>query len=257
MKAISFVPLGVIFDVDDTLLDNHPATLSMGLHEQARFYATKDVGRRHGIETLINVTEAQNKTVIQRAREHSVEGSVWQFLYESGLVGEPEIDRSNALLQEIVSRKHELYEPVLREFGAPIPRAVEFVKAVSFLTNGSLAIASGAQKASVAAFFEVTGLSAYFEANRIFCREDYDLPKPDPISFDMAFRSFGLREQDRHRVLAFEDDPKGVESAKRAGLFVCAITSRFTAEELAKAEFKPDIIQSSYVEFADVLGITL
>lgn len=255
--VIGFVPAGAIFDVDDTLLDNYPSNHTMGLHEQARFYAIKEIGRKYDIEELINTTEAQNKTVIKRAVEHTVEGGIWQLFYEIGLVDTRKIDRTNHLLQEVAARKHELYEPVLREFGAPIPQAAEFVQAVSFMTNGNIAIASGAQRASVMTFFDVTGLSGYFSDEHIFCQGDYPLPKPDPSSFDLAFSSLNLEEKDRRFVLAFEDDPKGVASAKQAGLFVCAITSRFTADELATAECRPDMIRSSYIEFAEAIGITL
>jgi beta-phosphoglucomutase-like phosphatase (HAD superfamily) len=257
MKSIGFTPLAAIFDVDDTLLDNHPHTQRLGLHEQARLLALREVGQKHDIDELINTTEEQNKSVINRALEHTVEGGIWQLFYELSLVKTRKIDHANSLLREVAARKHELYEPVLREFGAPIPLAAEFVKAVSFVTNGKIAIASGAQRRSVTTFFEVTGLTDYFSEDHIFCSGDFPASKPDPSSFNMAFLSLSLEEKVRPYVLAFEDDPKGVESAKRAGLFVCAITSRFTAAELADATFKPDMIRSSYIEFAEALGITL
>ena len=254
---LSFHPRGAIFDVDDTLLDNYPKSHSLGLHEYARLLALREVGEKYGIRELTETTEEHNKHVIQRAREHSIEGGIWQLFYELGLVQSPVIDHKHALLQEIAQRKHELYEPVLREFGTPLPQAVEFVKAVYVLTDGKIAIASGAQRDDVWAFLRMTKLDTLFEEQRVITRQDFTHAKPNPESFEAAFGTLGLADEDRAQVLAFEDDPKGVVSAKAAGLYVCGITSRYDAGGLARDGSAPDLVRGSYVEFAASLGITL
>jgi beta-phosphoglucomutase-like phosphatase (HAD superfamily) len=66
-----------------------------------------------------------------------------------------------------------------------------------------------------------------------------------------------LADENRLQVLAFEDDPKGIASAKQAGLYVCGITSRFAPEGLETAGYSPDIIRDSFVDFAVALGISL
>lgn len=256
-KKVDFVPRGAIFDMDDTLLNNYPVEGGMGLHERARFFAIKEVGQRHNITELIKTTEEQNKHVIRRATEHSVEGSIWQLFYELGLVKDRKIDYTNPLLREIASRKHDLYEPILAEFGAPFPQAVEFVQAMYVLTDGKIAIASGAKRRDILVFLKITGLDTYFLPERIFSRDDFERSKPDPESFSLAFTSLSLSDEDRARVVAFEDDPKGIESAKAASLFACGITTRYGKTDLMQNVPVPDIIGESYVDFAGAFGITL
>ncbi|PID30678.1 hypothetical protein CSA80_04555 [Candidatus Saccharibacteria bacterium] len=257
LSKLTFCPLGAIFDVDDTLLDNYAGHLGKNLHEHARLLAVREIGQKYRISGLVEVSDEQNKAAISRASEHSIEGSVWQLMYEVGLVDSPAVDHDNALLKEIAARKRELYEPVLREFGAPLPRALEFVKAMYVLTDSKIAIASGADKHNVQAFLQTSGMSTVFEERRVIARQDFVRAKPDPESFEMAFQTLALADSDRGRVLAFEDDPKGVAAAKRAGLYVCAITSRFSEAELMKAEIVPDMVHGSYADFADSLGIVL
>lgn len=256
---IGFVPAGVIFDVDDTLLDNYSTTLGLGLHEQARLLAVREVGLKHDISALATVTVDINKTIIQRAREHTVVGSIWQLFYELGLVDNDEINYDDPLLLEIAARKHELYPAIMAEYGAPLPNAVEFVKAMYVLTNGRIAIASGAQFRDINTFLITTGLDAYFLRERIISGNDVDPTRAKPHSepFDMAFASLGLPESTRAWVVAFEDDPKGIESAKAAGLYAAAITSRFPKEVLLGVVPAPDIIAEHYVEFAERFGVML
>jgi len=255
--GIGFVPLGVIFDVDDTLLDNYPATSDLGLHEQARLLALREIGEKRGIPALATIDREINRDIIKRSKEHTINGSVWQLFYELGLVDSDIIDPSDPLLHEIVARKHQLYDPVLKEFGVPLPQAVEFVKAVYILTDGHIAIASGAQYPNIITFLEMTGLVDYFLPERIICHQHIAHAKPDPEAFDLAFKSLGLPDQARSNVVAFEDDPKGITSAKAANLYAAAITSRYNQHELESCNPAPDIIRASYSEFAEALGISL
>ena len=257
MNKLTFSPVGAIFDVDDTLLNNYPDTLELGLHEQARLMAIHEIGKERGIAELADTSVEQNKTVIRRAQEHSVEGGIWQLFYELGLVDTPIIDHTNELVRLIAKRKHELYDPILVSYGMPLPGAVNFVKALSLITDGRIAIASGAQRNNVMTFLETSGLAEVFPSNQIICRQDFARAKPDPESFLTAFNTLGLSINQLGQVIAFEDDPKGVESAKRAGLYVCAITSRYTADELKNAAYPPDLVRGSYVEFARDFGVEL
>jgi beta-phosphoglucomutase-like phosphatase (HAD superfamily) len=103
----------------------------------------------------------------------------------------------------------------------------------------------------------MTELDTLFAEHRVITRQDFMHAKPDPGSFETAFVTLGLADENRAQVLAFEDDPKGIASAKQAGLYVCGITSRFAPEGLATADYQPDIIRDSYVDFATALGITM
>lgn len=255
--SIGFVPQGVIFDVDDTLLDNYPSSQNLGLHEHARLLAIREIGEKYSIPLLKNLSVEANKTVIQRSKEHTIDGSVWQLFYELGLVDTDDIDHADPLLTEIVRRKQELYQPILAEFGAPLPKAVEFVQAMYVLTDGRIAIASSGHRQDIDAFLRITGLDDYFASEHIISKESVDRAKPDPEPFDRAFKALGLADSARGHVVAFEDDPKGIESAKHAGLFVAAITSRYTSDALYAHQPAPDIVADHYVDFAEIFGIML
>jgi beta-phosphoglucomutase-like phosphatase (HAD superfamily) len=59
----------------------------------------------------------------------------------------------------------------------------------------------------------------------------------------------------RRYVVAFEDDPRGIMSAKAAGLYTCAITTCYSRQLLAELEVPPDLIADSFAQFATLLGM--
>jgi phosphoglycolate phosphatase-like HAD superfamily hydrolase len=121
---------GAIFDVDDTLLDNHPGGTAHGLHERSRLAAIRKAGRRHHIPELEHFSEQANLRVFLDAKVHSIEGAVWQAFLVTGLQTNPDLDPTNPLMQEIVALKNDLHEAVLREHGRPVPGAPEFIQAL-------------------------------------------------------------------------------------------------------------------------------
>jgi beta-phosphoglucomutase-like phosphatase (HAD superfamily) len=74
--------------------------------------------------------------------------------------------------------------------------------------------------------------------------------------FNLAFASLGLPETDRAHVCAFEDDPRGIAAARQAGLYVCAITSRYSTSELQALAVPPHAIATSYADFSTMFGLT-
>jgi beta-phosphoglucomutase len=60
--------------------------------------------------------------------------------------------------------------------------------------------------------------------------EDVTISKPDPEVFLKAAEALGVAPES---CVVFEDSPKGIEAARRAGMKAVAITSFHTAEELA------------------------
>lgn len=251
---------GVIFDVDETLLDNGNGRFSQldrPLHERARLQAIHEAGKRHHLPALLAITPAQNLAGFLEAPVHSFEGAVWHLLYTVGTVDTEAIDPNNQLLQEIVTRKDDLYETLLRTEGKPLPGAVEFVQ---WLGNQGLAdhmaIASTAIRRDINIFLEMTNLNPYFPAKRIIAKDSVTHTKPHPEAFDRAFRSLGLPDSLREKVLAFEDNPRGIMSAKTAGLHTCAITNVFSREAFTASETPPDLIADSFDEFREVLAAT-
>jgi len=255
---IEFAVKGAIFDVDDTLLDNQPGVPGHGLHERSRLAAVHTVGKTHNIPVLKELTAQQNLDAFLNAPVHTGEAAVWNILVMTGVADSEVINPGNAVFQEIVALKNELHKDILREFGREVPGAGNFVRAlVQAGLQDKLAIASTAHRQDVDMFLGMTGLDCLFPGEHIKTKESIIHPKPHPEVFNLAFASLGLAETDKSKVCAFEDDPRGIMAAKAAGLYVCAITTRFDRKSLGELEVAPDLIADSYQEFAGYFGLQI
>lgn len=251
-NKIDFEVKGAIFDIDDTLLDNKPGNPGYGLHEKARLAASHEIGERHGIVQLQNLTIEQNLEAFMAAPVHTLEAAVWSILLLTGQADSEVINPNNVLLQEIVARKNELYTVILAEEGAEVPGATKFVKALG--ANGiadKLAVASMAIRPDVDSFLSKVGLHHLFPENRIITKEQVTHPKPNPEAFNMAFATLDLPESDRLAVCAFEDDPRGIMAARAAGLYTCAIATRYSVEHMMNLEVPAHIAFATYQEFEE------
>lgn len=247
---------GVIFDVDDTLLDNQPGQLGKGLHEKSRLAAFQFVGEQRDIPALKNITPEQNLDAFLTSPVHSLPGAVWNYLWTSGLVDSEVMIPDHSLLLEIVAKKDELYADVLRNEGEEVPGASTFVRQLA--NHGleeKLAIASSAIRRDIGIFLAKVGLQDLFPGSRIMSLESATHTKPHPELFNLAFESLKLPESARATVLAFEDDPRGIMAAKAAGLYTCAITTRYRRSDLEALEVAPDVVADRYQEFATLLGL--
>lgn len=247
---INFAVRGAIFDVDDTLLDNKSATPGLGLHERARRIAVQEAGQKYGIPSLANITAEDNLKGFTTAPVHTLEAAIWNIFVMTGVADSQVINSKNEMLLEIVRRKDELYKKLLIDEGVELPGASAFVRALAATgIEDKMAIASTAIRRDVDIFIEKMKLSRYFPADRIKTKEDITHPKPNPEIFNLAFSSLSLPDDDRANVCAFEDDPRGIMAARGAGLFVCAICSRFSSEDLMALEVPPHVTANSYAEF--------
>lgn len=80
--------------------------------------------------------------------------------------------------------------------------------------------------------------------DRVACGDEVPLVKPDPAVYHLALDRLGAAAS---RAIAFEDSPKGIEAAKRAGLFCVAIPNGMTRGlDLAEA----DLIFDSLAEIS-------
>lgn len=248
--------LGAIFDVDDTLLDNAPDSVGSGLHERSRLAAVVEVGKTRGLRQILNISPEQNVEDFRTAKTSTVEAAVWNTLSRTGIVELGEIDLENEILKEIVRLKHQLHKDVLREYGKEVAGASAFVRSMAALgLKGKLAIASSGIGSEIELFLEMVGLSEFFSSNQIISKEKVRFHKPHPEPFELAFASLDLPDTARRKVLAFEDDPRGVLAAQGAGLFVCAITTTHSRELFSSLEVPPDLIADSFAEFEKELGL--
>lgn len=254
---IKFVPKAAIFDFDDTILNNKHGVIGESLHELSRLAAVRFVGKELDIEALQAVTIQQNYDGFRYAKEHTVEGGVWNIMHMAGVVDTDEIDHTHPILRKIAQHKHELHENILLEQGEIFPDAYFFIRAMHRVTDGRLAIASTASRRDIDIVFDKSGLWEFFDENKVVSKEKLTKPKPDPQAFDMAFESLGLNDKERQKTVAFEDDVRGIASAKAAGLFIVALTSRYTAEQLQESAVPPNIITDSYTELIKIFNLEL
>ncbi len=86
-------------------------------------------------------------------------------------------------------------------------------------------VASSSPRAWVTGHLERIGLLHHFHAVR--CRDDADVGtlKPDPTVYLAALRALDVEAAE---AIAFEDSPRGVEAATRAGVFTVAIPNDVT-----------------------------
>jgi HAD superfamily hydrolase (TIGR01509 family) len=81
-----------------------------------------------------------------------------------------------------------------------------------------IAVCSNAIRSSVELMLDRSGLLGFCEF--VISNEDVRKPKPDPEIYQLALARLGLAPAE---VLIVEDAPHGVESARRAGAFVCRV----------------------------------
>lgn len=93
--------------------------------------------------------------------------------------------------------------------------------------NIKMAIGTAAIKPNVDFVLDNLQLREYFPV--IVGPEDVATSKPDPSVFLKAAERLGVAP---HTCVVFEDSPKGIEAARRAGMKAVGITSYHTAAEL-------------------------
>jgi len=247
---------GAIFDVDDTILDNKHDKVGNSLHERSRIQAVHVVGREENLPLLSSVTEQESLDAFLTASDHSTVATVWNMLRMKNLVAGDLVEEDNDLMRKIIRLKNELHEKLLIEEGEEVPGAVAFIEALAANgLEGKLAVASSAIRHEINVFFGKTGLDKHFPSEKIKSKEDVRHTKPHPEVFNMAFATLELTEDDRHLVIVFEDDPRGIMAGVAAGLKVCAITTRFDKQFLQKLEVPPHFIIENFSEAYKIVGI--
>ena len=246
------IPHACIFDVDDTLISNYYPD-GRGMHETARYEAMQLIGHQPGKEALLGINEQENHEVVHIAPQHTMESITWTLLHAHGLVDGLEIDKTNELLQEIISIKNRLYTEKLKRDGKEVPGAKVFLQYLH-QNDIKLAIASGAYLKDIQIDLEIIGVSDIFQSKHIKALGSYTKPKPSPEPFIVALHSLGLDGSEQN-IWAFEDDTRGIRSAQDAGLRVCALTSRYTEAVLTPYLKPDDILIQDYNDLMQRLGL--
>jgi beta-phosphoglucomutase len=192
---------GFIFDMNGTMIDD------MAYHEEAWH------------DVIVN----QLKAPLTREQVRlELYGKHDEMFYR--IFGESKFTRAE--IEEISIRKEQRYRD---EF---LPNLKLIAGLDTFLHRSrekgmAMSIGTAAPPANVDFVLDNLGIRHYFPV--IVGQADVRTSKPDPEVFLKAARLMNLLPED---CLVFEDAPKGIEAARRAGIAAVAITSYHTAKEL-------------------------
>lgn len=141
-------------------------------------------------------------------------------------------------LARLVSEKSAVFLDTVRGGVRAYPGAVALIDSLH-ASGLPLAISSGALRSDIAPILERLGIARCFGV--VVSADDVPRSKPDPACYALAFerllRKNPARLSTPGRVLAVEDTPAGIRSAKGAGLRVLAVTNSRGAPELDGADY--------------------
>lgn len=142
----------------------------------------------------------------------------------------------SAALAGLIAAKAALFHEVAAEGVVPYPGVVELVR--SLAGRVPLAICSGALRSDIEPVLRMLSLTDAFDC--LVTAEDVAASKPDPASYRLAVQRlqqrFPAAAIAADRVIAIEDTPAGIESARGAGLKVLAVTNSYPATDLSAAD---------------------
>ena len=180
----------VIFDLDGVLLESEPRWTVVETELFRRYGVT--YGQEHKLKlvgTGLGGTGTQFETMLDQP------------------------GRAAELLQELIELAAEDFARGID----PMPGAIDLVRELGEL-NRPIAVASNSFHRLVDVSLEGSALRGAFDV--VVAADDVQRPKPAPDLFLEACRRLDVHPG---RSVAIEDSPTGVESAKRAGLYVVGI----------------------------------
>ncbi len=136
-------------------------------------------------------------------------------------------------LSNLMLAKEEALKRIIARGVPTFPGVVELVRE---LAEGGvpLAVASGALRQEVETFVLSLGLQKAFPV--IVAADEVEHSKPDPETYLKAMarvrEHFGVADLRARECVAIEDTPAGMQSARRAGMFVVGVAHSYSIEEL-------------------------
>jgi beta-phosphoglucomutase len=131
-------------------------------------------------------------------------------------------------MNEISFEKERRYQQEYRPHLRLIPGLDEFLKE-SYTAGVPMAIGSAAIMFNIDFVLDNLGIRHYFKA--IVSADDVNTSKPDPETYLKAAEMLGVAP---NKCIVFEDAPKGVESAERAGMACIALTNLHEEREFSQ-----------------------
>jgi len=190
----------VVFDLDGVLAD------SEGLH----ILAWEELAREYGL--------AGDRMPLHDWIGYPDTEIVMDVVREYGLSITPE---------DLLRHKRRVFRRLIAEKLKPVPGSVE---ALAELDSIPLGLATSSSRTEADLMLRILGLEDRFRT--IVTGDDVKRSKPEPDSYLLAVRQLGVSSE---HCAAVEDSAAGVQSARRAGLTVLAVTNSLPADRLAAA----------------------
>ena len=161
-------------------------------------------------------------------------------------------------LDDLIEKKAAAFQTLLESDGAAaLPGAVELIKHLA--KQLPIAICSGALREDIVPIIGNLGVADAFD--QIVTADDTHISKPDPAPYlltkeRLAAAAPGRRETTRRPaastkdniIVAIEDTPAGIASAKGAGLKVLAVTNSYPKKALTQADIILDSLEGLTLE---------
>ncbi|HJQ08864.1 MAG TPA: HAD family phosphatase [Candidatus Saccharimonadales bacterium] len=230
----------VAFDFDGTLANTIP------IHHKARQEAFK----RHGFG---HITKAQHALgPIYGSTAHDIIGGILQAAGEIKKIGP--FDQHETVKAVAVTRK-QLVSALVSKGLDEMPGATDFLKAIHSRFHNKVAIVTASPAGWVLPFMKRYKLDEILATDLLIDEEVVTRLqlgyKPSPDPYNLAKQRLGAR-----RLLVFEDNAAGVESAKRAGATVIAMGfEKEIVRQFETKKYLPDVIAMSYNEARYILSM--
>lgn len=227
---------GVVFDFDGVLAD------SIGAHTDARLQAFAERG--HSVDMSLHDEAHMHGT-------HPAEIIGW-VLATAGIIPSGDNYATDPETLKMVQLKTDIYREVTRHGLDPVPGALQTVHAAYDAFGAErLAIATTASyDHEVAPYLKRHGLQGIFSVIISKDETPENQTKPHPFVYSRSAMRLGFSGFPEVLV-AVEDHPKGIESAKAANLSVVGLCTTHLAATLEAA----DIVVADHTELRTVLEI--
>ena len=141
-------------------------------------------------------------------------------------------------LAQLIEQKAAVFQRCIQNGAAkPLPGAVELIKSIP--ARLPVGLCSGALRQDIDPIIQNLGIENCFST--IVTAEDTPISKPDPAPYILALEK--LKMDEPAAVVAIEDTPTGIQSAKAAGMKVLAVTNSYDRDYLMDADAIVDSLE--------------
>lgn len=228
----------IAFDFDGTLAD------TMSVHISSRIAAFQEMTMVTGDDRYANVPQAVHEV----AHLHGtvpLEIIGW-ILMHMGIINSMDDSALTRLVQLKKKQHHSMRLPMTTGTRRVLQSAKNhFGNAVGIVTT--------AHRIEVEGFLSDNKLDEYVPSNLIVTTDDVWVSKPAP---DMYIEFLNRSNTMPSEVIVVEDAHKGIESARRAGIFTIGVATTHTQDELSRLNGyqRPDFIAADLGEVCKILA---